>query len=79
MSKLTKFNDSEIANTENVKGGFFFLSAPKTSYCAPQQQSYYAPQQPTCYAPQQPTYCAPKPSLPKISLNFSWGFGGGCW
>jgi hypothetical protein len=75
MSKLTKFNDIAVANTENVKGGFFSKPSCGTSY-----QSYCAPK-PTYCAPVQPTYCAPKttycaPVLPKISFSFSWGK---CW
>jgi hypothetical protein len=82
MSKLTKFNDLAIADSQNVKGGFGWLSnscAPKPSYntCAP------APSYNTCAPAPSYNTCAPAPSyntcapvLPKISFSFSFGFGG---
>jgi hypothetical protein len=85
MKSLDKFAGMEISNTEEIKGGLFGLlssfgsCAPKTTCYTPAPQPCYTPAPKSCntggYSNPKPVVTAPKPSLPKISFSFSFGWG----
>jgi hypothetical protein len=79
MSKLTKFQDSAVKNTAEVKGGFFFNSFLKQpTHCAPVQPTYCAPAQPTYCAPVAPKPVYHAPCTPVVPYSFSWKLGKWC-